>query len=1310
MFKGVLKAMSAAGFVSAVYLALAGGTALGLQYPAEKIPVLNVPKMKAPPKIDGVIDPAEWKDSARVMGVVSTSSLAYKDRPVSFNVAWDDEHLYIAAVSDILPGHRLYKSRRDRFTTGVVFDDSYEFGIFMHDRNKLPEEVSSFQKIIINALGAGEYMKIYPSIGQNMYNWQPDPQIANRIYEENGKQWWALEVAFSLSDLQMPVKNKAGDKVDMLLAADLKNPGWQWLDFPSASGHLEHYGFTKMVLTEKEPYVQIEQFSGLHDEKIDLRSVVHNPGSKPVTVEASVQANYNPPPKSEEKARQFLDVKKTLEIPAGGSARFDVAEAFPGLKYDRTEWGGVVNVSNLKLSFCRANAEDAPTVYSYHCDFSGTDKSYLTATPRTTPFDCGVTFNPASNQMSIFGDTLDARIPQGSQPAKLKYVVSRDGKPIQDGFIDLFVNLKYEGLVPLTDPQPGKYQVTLSLVDKDGKVLVSRDDISFEKKDEAKVFAHWWNNKIGDPEKVLKPFEPIRVDGDKAAVTRRIYTLDGLGLPRQIESNGGNVLSAPARIVVKVAGKEHVVPTDGTVTYKDKKDWRTEFTGKASVAGIAFTVNGWMEQDGLVNLDLTYAPAAAAAPGSVATAAPAVALEDLRVEWPVDGSEGSWMQCIGGVGGNYAPRTIGMVPEGEGQVWDSLKDIGKAGSKMLLGNWENNLWVGNDRRGLCWFGDSDQGWVPDDKTPAHSLFRDGKAVVIRNHIVNLPAGAPAFKLDAPRTINLQYNATPFRHLAKGWRLTQVSACNGFSSKDWKFDEDDKKDYFTILSMPSKDPAKWPYYLEKYKKIADSKARPGGFFSIGPRLGMHLNNQIALRGYDRKTREPGLYEYFAADWDTEFDGESLNKTYRDYMLYLMNMHVRDGGLAHYYFDISFTRSTSALAAGFGYRLPDGRVQPASMDGPLREWYKRVWALMQEYDFYPGGVSGHATHSIPLRAMPWTDSMLDAEYPIKDAVTVYTKDSMIAMSVPHNFGVKIDHHGHMDPRWPTMFDAGMGGGGGQFNTPAFRHFGIAADDVEFLGFWRNGEIIKPADKGVLVSAWKRPGKLMLQVFNYGLDPEGQEKTRSGKMKLDLKALGVPPGIQPGQVRVREAVVDQENRVSERSAIFAWYQHLLEQPRWPKDQAPRIRPALNPSINTDGWIDDVHVYYHDCRFLEITWDDAPLKRDAVADAVGFDNVESALNWGFSRAASADADVKSASEGVAVKAWKQPGTAMLLVKNTSADGKPLDAALAADLDKLGVKVQKLWNSYTQCLGGELDPVTGAITVKGLKPGEQRLVFIDTF
>ncbi len=71
-----------------LYILETANLAFGLMYPEEKIPALNVPKMTVPPKIDRVIGPKEWRESVKVMGVVSTHSLGYKDRPVSFRVAW----------------------------------------------------------------------------------------------------------------------------------------------------------------------------------------------------------------------------------------------------------------------------------------------------------------------------------------------------------------------------------------------------------------------------------------------------------------------------------------------------------------------------------------------------------------------------------------------------------------------------------------------------------------------------------------------------------------------------------------------------------------------------------------------------------------------------------------------------------------------------------------------------------------------------------------------------------------------------------------------------------------------------------------------------------------------------------------------------------------------------------------------------------------------------------------------------------------------------------------------------------------------
>ena len=125
------------------------------------------------------------------------------------------------------------------------------------------------------------------------------------------------------------------------------------------------------------------------------------------------------------------------------------------------------------------------------------------------------------------------------------------------------------------------------------------------------------------------------------------------------------------------------------------------------------------------------------------------------------------MACIGGMGGNYSPRTIGKVPEGRAKSGTRWTASARPAPTMLLGNWKNNLWVGNEPAACSGAADSDQGWAPDDRTPAHSLVREGQAVVIRNNLIGLPPGAKPFVLDAPRTVQLAVQRHSFPQFRPG---------------------------------------------------------------------------------------------------------------------------------------------------------------------------------------------------------------------------------------------------------------------------------------------------------------------------------------------------------------------------------------------------------------------------------------------------------------------------------------------------------------------------------------------------------------
>ena len=183
--------------------------------------------------------------------------------------------------------------------------------------------------------------------------------------------------------------------------------------------------------------------------------------------------------------------------------RFDVVKDFPGLQ--AAEKGkGFLRLRSL------GRTADRP-LYSFACNFWGKDKSYVIprttsrSSPRKSPY------NPANGRLALAADTLDAPIPAGAKPwPAATYKVTLGDKEIAAGKLRYFVNQWYDDLVELGELQPGKYEVALALVDDAGKELATAKG-GFEKKDEAKEFAKWWNNKIGDPEKLLQPFEALRV-------------------------------------------------------------------------------------------------------------------------------------------------------------------------------------------------------------------------------------------------------------------------------------------------------------------------------------------------------------------------------------------------------------------------------------------------------------------------------------------------------------------------------------------------------------------------------------------------------------------------------------------------------------------------------------------------------------------------------------------------------------------------------------------------------------------------------
>src|SRR6185436_5884060 len=130
-------------------------------------------------------------------------------------------------------------------------------------------------------------------------------------------------------------------------------------------------------------------------------------------------------------------------------------------------------------------------------------------------------------------------------------------------------------------------------------------------------------------------------------------------------------------------------------TIPDAKDRRVRFTGTAEGAGLLFSAAGWMEQDGLVSVDLTYQP----------KDGKPVTVDALRIEYPVVNDVA---ECLVSVvqGGNFAPLTAKVLPQNkQGTLW-TVFDSGRSGAAMQLGSFYPHLWLGSERRGFQWWADS----------------------------------------------------------------------------------------------------------------------------------------------------------------------------------------------------------------------------------------------------------------------------------------------------------------------------------------------------------------------------------------------------------------------------------------------------------------------------------------------------------------------------------------------------------------------------------------------------------------------------
>ncbi|MCY3022527.1 MAG: DUF6067 family protein [Planctomycetota bacterium] len=1261
----------------AVLLLVAGAACHAGSVPEDKLGHFLVPRMSKPPALDGRVDPDEWRESVAVSGLAQQNPGGNYliMRPTTYFLAWDEDHLYLACRTWIMPGYKPHVGGR---APGAVtaFDDGMEFSFKPMGKNVAPGRADSSYKFFISCLGNdGDLARV--SVGQLFRNWQPRFKTAARLTEPGsaprGGRWWECEVVMETRDFELTGANRPGDRWNMLLAFN-HIPGWMQAAIPINSGYFDASGFPEFILAADVPAVKVtmDELPGPMDGVAAAQFKVFNPTPQPAQV--SILAHYS---EVSEKAgakgtvelTEFLRKEQPLTVEPGKTAEFKISEKLPRDLGKNT--GGVfyrVTQGGLEL-------------FRYFAYFRlGYEDRWVKYTPPTEAFPLSGSFNPARNNFLLQADTYYLDRPDTAAEARFRVCRDGDAVPVAEGRIDRVEHFYFSELLQLAQLQEGTYQVEATIRTKDGKEL-GPVRTSFNKFDEAKVFGAWWQNKLGDTERIIPPFEPLKKQDETVSVWGRSYTLDALGLPREVLSQGQAVSAAPARIVATVGGKECVIKLEDGVSFSEKKEWRHSFKGKAKAkeAGLVFTSTGTIEQDGLVLLNLTYAPAGKEP----------VTIDALRIEFPVRAEEAECLLC-GGAGGNFASLSHMILPKDkQGRLWSTL-DTGKGGSMMTLGSFYPDVWLGNERRGLLWWADSDLGWVPDDDVPAHEVLREGNVVVLRNNIIGKP-----FTLAEARTITFGYMASPFRPLVKGWRMA-------IHSEDGTFDGPHKKhkdpktgeqvDGWNWLNPPSRDPQEWPELWAEQKKEADAKVkREQPFNPAQARNRNYVHTSVPLVGWGPLTTDPLAPQYFGPEWAEN----TLSPTQRDFLIWLCDRAFGEGGLRTIYWDIFYIHCSRNEQNGTGYRLPDGRVQTTYQGFNLRRYMMRLYALMYDHGLTPGSNVSHGTNSFPLVAFPWMDAVLDGEWAeITDAtprdwVDFYPAERMRPMAVAENFGTIISwmclFHVKDKEREKRLFRGFMDyqrlhdtwtGQDGRFPPQAVLDFGLNDERLQYVPYWRNTAFVTD-DKDLLVSQWRLPDRVLLLVFN-----NNRQQTKDVKLKVDMKqALG--------EARELKATARELGECGDPTVTFDEDSHVL------------AVPGLEP---------------HTARYVG-------LRANTTARGMARILPQEVLDWGVYspsmvwEAPSQRGDVVCDDAEVSLAVWRAPDRVVLFVTNEKGT-KAKDVTLSIDLEKLGLVPKLPWQQFVRVRTfapektpqATLDFYARKLTVPKIEPKTVRLVGVRLY
>lgn len=740
-----------------------------------------------------------------------------------------------------------------------------------------------------------------------------------------------------------------------------------------------------------------------------------------------------------------------------------------------------------------------------------------------------------------------------------------------------FPSLKLEFDVP--------YTVKVDVLREGGKLADFAQEFLREKPE-------WWQNSLGKNHHVPKPWTPVRVEENTASVWGRDFLLQNSGLPAQISSSGGNLLASPLRITGKTTAGSFVFQEKEKFRWTSRHPDEVSWTGELVGGGIRASLDATLEFDGLLRQKFTIEPEGAP-----------VEMQELVVEIPLAPESASQILANGGGFNFRASWMAAYLPTGEGRIWDSKSVIPH--KAVVLGNFLPVVWLGNDARGLTFFGENDKGWTPNNDEPAQEIVRDGDAVVLRLRIINRP-----LRLEHPRSFEFFLHPTPTKPLAEGWRKFQ----RGTPEKPAP--NFDLIDAFKSPTMTAPadlgvhagitfrvEPTSWEDAAKNAETLRQ-KAGPGGdpallyidysWPSMGPSVAEISRSGIGARG--------------RIAWTPEIE---------DYFTWLMNQYLEKDLIDGIYID-DVSLGSNILPQFTAYQLEDGTVQPGFNTMGFRRFLKRLYKLFDQKGRTPWFVP-HMTYTYEIPALSFCNVVVNGEdrdiHPYAEHTTldVWPYDQLRILGGSEKFGfVQLWKGGVTDktpekarlPVWNFWQIRALSAAHQQQDLEAIwsenpsrkpmMDFGIYEKDVRFLRSADARPLFRPDTETARVSAYLRPRSALISIVNPGkeslhvtLTPDWEKLASVVPQNPAWRDAEPPAALLPPETNVATAAeVKNETKdllenmsLSGSEELPALDDLLDDRPETEKQHA-----TLAPKISKDSVT--VEVRPKDYRLLRLDW----------------------------------------------------------------------------------------------------------------------------